>query len=73
MFKDTQSYQKAVKRVAQLRDLQCQVRLSQDDQYELELLTDAIMDFEANLDAEYQAEHAFMERFEEHFLASMER
>ena len=73
MFKDTKSYQKAVKRVAQLRDLQCTVQLSQGDQYELELLTDAVMDFEFHLDAEYKAEHAFMERFENHFLASMER
>ena len=73
MFKDIKSYRKAVKRVAQLRDLQCSVQLSSGDQYELELLTDACMDFEACLDAEYKAEHAFMDRFEEHFMASMER
>ena len=73
MFRDSKSYQKAVKRVAQLRDLQCSVALSPGDQYELELLTDAVMDFEAVLDAEYRAEHSFMQRFEEHFMASFDR
>jgi hypothetical protein len=32
-----------------------------------------VMDFEAVLDAEYRAEHSFMQRFEEHFMASFDR
>ena len=73
MFKDTKSYQKAVKRIDFLKGLEHSVRLSQDDAYELAQLEVAAQMFEDVLDAEAKAEYEFMQRFEEHFMASMER
>lgn len=73
MFKDSQSYDKAVKRVIQLQELEKQVRLSIDDQQELGSLMDAIMLYEDSRDAEAQAEYDFMQEFEDQFLASFDR
>jgi hypothetical protein len=73
MFKDTPSYDKGIKRIKQLQELEKQVRLSIDDEYELNHLMLAAQEYEDQLDAECRAEHEFMARFEEQFLASMER
>jgi len=73
MFRDSQSYDKAVKRVIQLQELEKQVRLSIDDQQELSSLMDAIMVYEDSRDAEAQAEYDFMQEFEDRFLASFDR
>lgn len=73
MFKDTTAYQKALKRIDFLKKLEETVRLSQDDAYELYQLEVAAQMFEEQLDAEYKAEHEFMQRFEDQFLASLER
>jgi len=73
MFKDTASYQKAIKRIDFLKGLEHSERLSQDDAYELYQLEVAAQMFEDVLVAEACAEQNFMERFEDAFLASMER
>jgi antirestriction protein len=73
MFKDTLSYLKGLKRINFLKTLEESCRLSQDDHHELRTLEVAVQMFEDQLDAEYKAEQAFMERFEDHFMASMER
>jgi hypothetical protein len=75
MFKDFQSFTKAQKRIIELQELQkrLSVRLSYDDQEELDRLMFACQCYADTLDAEAQAEHEFMARFEEQFLASMER
>lgn len=73
MFKDTSSYHKGLKRIELLKTLEESVRLSQDDTYELYQLEVAAQMFEDQLDAEGQGEYAFMNQFEERFLASMER
>lgn len=75
MFKDYQSYLKAQKRVVELQELQkrLSVRLSYDDQAELDRLMEACQVYQDTLDAESQAEYEFMQNFEDRFLESMER
>lgn len=73
MLKDTTAYKKALKRIDFLKTLEESVRLSQDDAYELYQLEVAAQMFEEQLDAEHKAEHEFMQRFEDQFLASLER
>lgn len=70
MFKDSQSYNKAVKRVIQLQELEKEAPLSQNDVYELETLMDAVMVYEDTMDAEARAEYEFMQEFEDRFLAA---
>ena len=73
MFKDYKSYQDGVERVKELQEIEKHQSLSVEDSYELDLLMDAVMQYEDLMDAEARAEHEFMDRFEEHFLSSMER
>ena len=73
MFKDTTAYQKGLKRIDFLKTLEESVRLSQDDHYELRMLEVAAQVFEDQLDAEYKAEHEFMQKFEDRFMESMDR
>ena len=73
MFKDTASYNKAIKRIVFLQGLERDDRISVDDAYELQELMVAAQMFEDALDAEARAEHEFMQKFEEQFTASWER
>ena len=73
MFKDYKSYQDGVERVKELQEIEKHQSLSVEDSYELDLLMDAVMQYEDLMDAEARAEHEFMDRFEEHFLSSTER
>ena len=73
MFKNYKAYQDGVKRVKELQDMERYVSLPQNETYELEVLMDAVMQYEDVMDAEAQAEHEFMVRFEERFLDTMER
>ena len=73
MFKDYKSYQAGVERVKELQEIEKHQSLSANDTYELEVLMDAVRQYEDLMDAEARAEHEFMDRFEEHFLSSMER
>lgn len=73
MFKDTASYDQAIKRIVFLQGLERDDRITVDDAYELQELMVAAQMFEDALDAEAQAEHDFLQKFEEAFLASMER
>lgn len=73
MFKDTASYHKAIKRIDFLKGFEHNDRLSADDAYELAQLEVAVQMFEDVLEAEARAEQDFMQRFEDAFLASMER
>lgn len=73
MFKDTASYDQAIKRIVFLQGLERDDRITVDDAYELQELMVAAQMFEDALDAEARAEHEFMQRFEEHFTSSMER
>jgi len=73
MFKDTASYDQAIKRIVFLQGLERDDRITVDDAYELQELMVAAQMFEDALDAEAKAEYDFMQRFEEHFTSSMER
>ena len=73
MFRDTASYDQAIKRIVFLQTLEREDRITTEDHYELRELMIAAEVFEDARDAEAQAEQDFMERFEEAFLASMER
>lgn len=73
MFKDSNSYNKAIKRIVFLQGLERDDRITADDAYELQELLVAAQMFEDALDAEAQAEHEFMLRFEDHFMACQER
>ena len=73
MFKDYKAHQDGVERVKELQELEKNQSLSIEDSYELEVLMDCVMQYEDVMDAEARAEHDFMDRFEEHFLSSMER
>ena len=73
MFKDYKSYQDGVERVKELQEIEKNQSLSIEDNYELDLLMDAVMQYEDIMDAEALAEHEFMVRFEERFLDTMER
>jgi hypothetical protein len=73
MFKDTASYNKAIKRIVFLEGLERADRISPDDHYELCELRVAAEMFEDALDAEDRAEHDFLQKFEEAFIASMDR
>jgi hypothetical protein len=73
MFKDSNSYNKAIKRIVFLQDLEKNVRLSLDDHQELRELEVAVQQYEDAMDAEAQAEYEFMQRFEDHFVAYQER
>lgn len=73
MFRDTPSYDKAVKRIIHLQEMEKNLLLSRDQVYELDLLLIATSEYEAALDAEALAEYEFMQRFEDQFMASMER
>ena len=52
MFKDSNSYNKAIKRIVFLKDLEKNVRLSLDDHQELRELEVAVQQYEDTLDAE---------------------
>ena len=75
MFKDHQSYLKAAARIQKLLELDksLSVRLSYDDQEELDRLIEACRCYADTLDAEAQAEHEFMQKFEDRFMESMDR
>lgn len=73
MFKDTASYDKAIERIVFLQGLERDDRISVEDHYELRELMYAAEMFEDARDAEAQAEHDFLQKFEEAFLASMDR
>ena len=75
MFKDHQSYLKSAARVQKLLELDksLSVRLSYDDQEELDRLIDACGAWLIHLEAEAQAEHEFMQKFEDRFMESMDR
>ena len=73
MFKDYKSYQDGVERVKELQEIEKHQSLSANDTYELEVLMDAVMQYEDVMDAEARAEHEFMVRFEERFMDSTER
>ena len=73
MFKNYKAYQDGVKRVKELQDMERYVSLPQNETYELEVLMDAVMQYEDIMDAEARAEYEFMVRFEERFLDTMER
>ena len=73
MFKDSNSYNEAIKRIVFLQDLERDDRITVDDAYELQELMVAAQMFEDALDAEAQAEYEFMQRFEDHFMAYQER
>jgi hypothetical protein len=73
MFRDTASYDQAIKRIVFLQGLERDDRITIDDAYELQELMVAAQAYEDALDAEAKAEYEFMQRFEEHFTASMDR
>lgn len=73
MFKDSNSYNEAIKRIVFLQGLERDDRITADDAYELQELMVAAQMFEDALDAEAQAEYEFMLRFEDHFMAYQER
>lgn len=73
MFTKHSHYEAALDRIMFLHGLERDGRIDQDDAYELEQLRVAVQTYEDALDAEAKAEHEFMQRFEEHFTASMER
>ena len=73
MFKDSNSYNKAIERIVFLQGLERDDRITADDAYELQELMVAAQMFEDALDAEAQAEYEFMQRFEDHFVAYQER
>lgn len=73
MFKDTASYDKAIKRIIFLQVLEMTGNFTSDDNYELQELMVAAQMFEDARDAEAKAEYDFMQRFEESFTAQWER
>ncbi len=73
MFKDSNSYNKAIKRIVFLQELEKNVRLSLDDHQELQELMVAAQQYEDTMDAEAQAEYEFMLRFEDAFMAHQDR
>jgi hypothetical protein len=73
MFKDSNSYNQAIKRIVFLQDLERDDRITVDDAYELQELMVAAQMFEDALDAEAQAEYEFMLRFEDAFMAHQDR
>lgn len=73
MFKDSNSYNKAIKRIVFLQGLERDDRITADDLNELRELEVAAQQYEDVMDAEAQAEYEFMQRFEDHFVASQER
>ena len=68
-------YQQAQKRIIELQELQkrLSVRLSYDDQEELDRLMEACQEYQDDLDADARREYDDMVAFEERFMASMER
>ena len=73
MFKDSKSYDKAIKRIIFLEGLYRDERISYEEAYELAELKVAAQQYEDALDAEARGEYEFMQRFEENFTASWER
>ena len=75
MIKNEQSFQKAQKRIVELQELQkrLSVRLSYDDQEELDRLMEACQEYQDALDADAQREYDDMQDFEDRFMQSMER
>jgi hypothetical protein len=71
MFKDTNSYHKAIERITFLQSLEEDDRITAEDAYELDELIIAVEMYEDVLDAEAEAEHNFLRKFEESFVASM--
>ena len=67
----TKQYNEALKRLMELNNLY--IVPGDKEDYEQQYLMDLTAQYEAEHDAECQAEHEFMDRFEEQFLASMER
>jgi hypothetical protein len=79
MIKDSAAYNKAVKWVIFLQDLEKNFRISIDDHNKLQELMVAVQQYEDAHDAEVQAEYEAkvelesMQEFEERFLSSMDR
>ena len=73
MFKDSNSYNQAIKRIVFLQGLERDDRISADDLNELRELEVAAQQYEDAMDAEAQAEYEFMLRFEDAFMAHQDR
>ncbi len=73
MFKDSNSYNQAIKRIVFLQGLERDDRISADDLNELRELEVAAQQYEDVMDAEAQAEYEFMLRFEDAFMAYQDR
>jgi hypothetical protein len=73
MFKDHTAYEKGLKRINFLRDLEASDRLTLDTHEELRQLEVAVAMFEDFLEPETKGEHDFMVEFEDRFLASQYR
>jgi len=73
MFKDSNAYNQAIKRIVFLQDLERDDRITADDLYELRELEVAAQQYEDVMDAEAQAEYEFMLRFEDAFMAHQDR
>ena len=73
MFKDSNSYNQAIKRIVFLQGLERDDRITADDLYELRELEVAAQQYEDVMDAEAQAEYEFMLRFEDAFMAYQDR
>jgi hypothetical protein len=73
MFKDSNSYNQAIKRIVFLQGLERDDRITADDLYELRELEVAAQQYEDVMDAEAQAEYEFMLRFEDAFMAHQDR
>lgn len=67
----TKQYNEALERLMELNNLY--LVPGDKEYYEQQYLVNLVDRYEAEHDAECQAEHEFMVCFEEHFLASMER
>ena len=73
MFKDSNSYNQAIKRIVFLQGLERDDRITADDLNELRELEVAAQQYEDVMDAEAQAEYEFMLRFEDAFMAHQDR
>jgi hypothetical protein len=73
MFKDSNAYNQAIKRIVFLQGLERDDRITADDLYELRELEVAAQQYEDVMDAEAQAEYEFMLRFEDAFMAYQDR
>jgi hypothetical protein len=73
MFKDSNAYNKGIKRIVFLEALKRDDRITEEGNDELANLLVAAQMYEDALDAEAKAEYEFMQRFEERFVDSWQR